>query len=65
MRDLNRFKRIAEEVCGHMGLSDEKLAVIQAKTVVHKDNNGTLTLANLESGRGTPTSKLFDVKYYH
>jgi hypothetical protein len=48
MRDLIPFKQIAEEVGGHMGLLDVKLAVIKAKTVVHKDNNGTLTLANLE-----------------
>jgi hypothetical protein len=64
MRDLIPFKQIAEEVCGHMGLLDEKLAVIKAKMVVHKDNNGTLTLANLEPGRSTPTPKSFKVKYH-
>jgi hypothetical protein len=64
MRDLIPFKRIATEVCRHMGLSDEKRAVIKAKTVVHEDNNATLTLANMEPGRSTPTSKFFNVKYH-
>jgi hypothetical protein len=64
MRDLIPFKRIAEEVCGHMNLSDEKLAVIKANTVVHEDNSGALTLAKLEPGRSTPTSKFFNVKYH-
>jgi hypothetical protein len=64
MRDLIPFKRIAEEMCSHMGLSDEKLAVIKTKTVVHEDNSGALTLAKLEPGRNTPTSKFFNVKYH-
>ena len=64
MRDLIPFKRIAEEVCRHMNLSKDKLAVIKTKTVVHEDNSGALTLANLEPGRSTPTSKFFNVKYH-
>jgi hypothetical protein len=40
MRDLIPFKQIAEEVCRHMGLSDEKLAMIKTETMVHKDNSG-------------------------
>jgi hypothetical protein len=56
MCDLIPFnKRISEEVCRHMGLSDEKMAVIKANTVVHKDNSAALTLAKLEPGRNTPT----------
>ncbi len=47
-----------------MGLSDEKIAVIKTKTVVHEDNSGALTLAKLEPGRSTPTSKFFNVKYH-
>ena len=47
-----------------MGLLDDKVATIKAKTVVHEDNNGALTLANLEPGRSTPTSKFFNVKYH-
>jgi hypothetical protein len=64
MRDLIPFKQIAEEVCHHMGVSDEKLAVIKTKTVVHEDNSDALTLAKLEPGRNTPTSKFFNVKYH-
>ena len=64
MRDLIVLKRLAEEVSAHMGLADDKVATIKAKTVVHEDNNGALTLANLEPGRSTPTSKFFNVKYH-
>ena len=64
MRDLIPFKRITEEVCSHMGLSDDKIAVIRTKTVVHEDNNGAMILAKLPPGRSTPTSKFFNVKYH-
>ena len=64
MRDLIPFKRIAEEVCTHMGLSDDKIAIIRTKTVVHEDNNGAIALAKLPPGRSTPTSKIFNVKYH-
>jgi Reverse transcriptase (RNA-dependent DNA polymerase) len=64
MRDLIPFKRIAEEVCTHMGLSEDKLATIRTKTVVHEDNNGAMILAKLPPGRSTPTSKFFNVKYH-
>jgi hypothetical protein len=51
VRDLMiPFKQIAEEACGHMGLSDVKLAVIKARMVVQEDNNDTVILANLEPG---------------
>jgi Reverse transcriptase (RNA-dependent DNA polymerase) len=64
MRDLIPFKRIAEEVCTHMGLSEDKLATIRTKTIVHEDNNGAMILAKLPPGRSTPTSKFFNVKYH-
>jgi hypothetical protein len=64
MRDLIVLKRLAEEVSAHVGLADDKVATIKAKTVVHEDNNGALILANLEPGRSTPTSKFFNVKYH-
>ncbi len=38
--------------------------MIHAKTVVHKDNKYALTLAKLELGHSTPTSKFFNVKYH-
>lgn len=64
MRDLIPLKRIAEELCSHMGLSDDKVGIIRTNTVVHEDNNGALTLAQLSPGRSTPTSKFFNVKYH-
>jgi hypothetical protein len=45
---------MAEEVCGCMGLLDEKVAVIETKTVVHENNSGALTLAKLEPGQSPP-----------
>jgi hypothetical protein len=64
MQDLIPFKRIAEEVCIHMGLSEDKLVTIRTKTVVHEDNNGAMILAKLPPGRSTHTSKFFNVKYH-
>jgi hypothetical protein len=32
--------------------------------VVHEDNNGALTLANMEPGWNTPTPKFFHIKYH-
>jgi hypothetical protein len=63
-RDLIPFKRLAIEVGDLMGLNDSRLATIKAKTVIHEDNNGALTLANMEPGRNTPTSKFFHIKYH-
>ncbi len=45
-----------------MGFSDDKVITIKVNTVVHEDNNGTLT--NLEPGRSTPTFQFFNVKYH-
>ncbi len=61
-RDLIPLKRLAIEVGDLMGLSDSRLATFKAKTVVHEDNNGALTLANMEPGSNTPTSKFFNIK---
>ena len=47
-----------------MGLSEDKIATIRTKTVVHEDNNGAMILARLPPGRSTPTSKFFNVKYH-
>ena len=48
LRDLIPIKRMIVEVSEFMGLHDSKLATIKAKTVVHEDNNGALTLAKME-----------------
>ncbi len=50
-RSLTPFKRLSIEVGALMGLDDSKLATIKAKTVVHEDNAGTVSLANMEPGR--------------
>jgi hypothetical protein len=47
MRDLIILKRFSEEVCIHMGLEEDKISTIKAKTVVSEDKYGTLMLANL------------------
>jgi hypothetical protein len=47
-----------------MGLDDSTVATIKANTVVHEDNNGAKTLANMEPGRNAPTSKFFPIKYH-
>jgi hypothetical protein len=51
---------IPSQACvrSHMGLLDEKVAVIKTKTVVHEDSSGALTLAKLEPGQSTPAPKL-------
>jgi hypothetical protein len=65
MRDLIPIKTLALEVGNFMGLLDDsKLATVKFKTVVHEDNNGALTLAKMEPGRTTPTSKFFHIKYH-
>jgi hypothetical protein len=62
--DLLPFMQIADGLCHHMGLLKDKLAIIKTKTVVHKDNSGTLTLAKLEPGCSTLTSKFFNGKHH-
>jgi hypothetical protein len=47
MRALIILKRLAEEVCTHVGLEEDKISTIKAKTVVSEDKYGTLMLANL------------------
>jgi hypothetical protein len=64
MRDLIPIKALALEVGNFMGLDNSKLATVNARTVVHEDNNGALMLAAMEPGRNTPTSKFFHIKYH-
>jgi hypothetical protein len=61
--NLRPFKQLAKEVCSHMGLSKEKLAIIKAHRVVHEDNSGALTLVELDPGISTPMSKFFKRKH--
>ena len=62
MRDLLPFQELLHELCDHIGLDENKLATI--KSTVWEDNNGALTLANLEPPRITPKAKHFAIKYH-
>ena len=62
MRDLLPFKDLMIEITSNMGLSVEDVS--QIRTTVWEDNNGALTLANLEPGRTTSRSKHFAIKYH-
>ena len=62
MRDLIPFKKFMAEILKGIGMRHEDAATL--KTRVHEDNNGALTLANLEPGRTTSRSKHFSIKYH-
>jgi hypothetical protein len=62
MRDLLPFKRLFLAVAHGIGLVDDILT--KFRTTVWEDNNGALTLANMEPGRMTPRSKHYAVKYH-
>ena len=53
MRELLPFKGLAKEVVEHMGLGSGIQSTVHGNTVVHKDNNGALILANSPAGRST------------
>ena len=62
MRDLLPMMDIVHEVFTSIGLKeiDEPSKI----STVWEDNNGALTLANLETPRMTPRSKYYDIKYH-
>ena len=60
MRDLIPFKRLFLSVARGIGLTDDTMTTF--KTTAWEDNNGALTLANMEPGRMTPRSKHCAVK---
>jgi len=62
MRDVLPFRRLFLAVARAVGLSEETLTAF--KTTVWEDNNGALTLANMEPGRMTPRSKHYAIKYH-
>jgi len=62
MRDVLPFRQLFFAVARGVGLSDEMLTVF--KTTVWEDNNGALTLAQMEPGQMTPRSKHYAVKYH-
>jgi len=62
MRELLPFKRLFLAVARGVGLGENVETTFQ--TTVWEDNNGALTLANMEPGRMTPRSKHYAVKYH-
>ena len=52
MRDLPPFRNVVNAIASATGLEEDILTNFQ--TTVHKDNNGCLTLANMEPGRVAP-----------
>jgi hypothetical protein len=62
MRELLPFKRLFLAVSRGIGLGDDVTTTF--KTTVWEDNNGALSLANMEPGRMTPRSKHYAVKYH-
>jgi hypothetical protein len=62
MRDVLPFKRLANAVAQSVGLTEDQLTLF--RTTVWEDNNGALTLANMEPGRMTPRSKHYAIKYH-
>jgi hypothetical protein len=62
MRDVIPFKRLVNAVSHSVGLTEDQLTLF--RTTVWEDNNGALTLANMEQGRMTPRSKHYAIKYH-
>ena len=62
MKEVIPLRRLFKSIGTSIGISENYLT--QFKTTVHEDNNGALTLANLEPGRHTPRSKHFAVRLH-
>jgi Reverse transcriptase (RNA-dependent DNA polymerase) len=62
MRELLPFKDLVSVVGTIAGYTDTKIATM--RSTVWEDNVGELTLANMEPGRHTPTSKHYGVKIH-
>jgi Reverse transcriptase (RNA-dependent DNA polymerase) len=62
MRSVLPFQQAVKVIARGVGLSEDR--VTSFRTTVWEDNTGALTLANLESGRITPRSKHYAIKYH-
>jgi hypothetical protein len=62
MREVIPLRELIKGVVPHCGF--DKDLVTTFWTVVHEDNTGALTLANLEPGQSTPRSKFYDSKVH-
>ncbi|MCA1807772.1 MAG: Ty1/Copia family ribonuclease HI, partial [Actinobacteria bacterium] len=62
MREVVPLRELVKTVAEGCGI--DKKCLTTFKTTVWEDNNGALTLANLEPGQQTPRSKFYDVKVH-
>ena len=62
MREVIPLRELIKVVLPHCGF--EQHHVTKFKTTVWEDNNGCITLANLEPGQTTPRSKFYNSKKY-
>ena len=62
MREVLPLRNLIFAVATGLGIDDKTLTTF--KTTVWEDNNGALSLANLDPGQHTPRSKFYDVKVH-
>ena len=62
MREVIPLRSLVQTVAKGCGVDEHVLTTF--KTTVWEDNNGALTLANLDPGQQTPRSKFYDVKVH-
>ena len=62
LREAIPFRDLIHVVAEGVGLT--KQCVTDFKTTVWEDNNGALTLANMDPGQHTPRSKFYDCKVH-
>ena len=62
MREVVPLRELIKTVAVGCGIEEHCLTTF--KTTVWEDNNGALTLANLDPGQQTPRSKFYDVKVH-
>ena len=62
MREVLPLRDLAKGVAKGLGIAEDCLT--NFKTTVWEDNNGALSLANLEPGQATPRSKFYNCKVH-
>ena len=62
MREVIPFRDLIKVIANGTGLNEE--CATKFKTTVWEDNNGALTLANMDPGQHTPRSKFYDCKVH-
>ena len=62
MREVLPLRALIQAVARGLGIPEETITTFQV--TVWEDNEGALTLANLDPGQHTPRSKFYDVKVH-